>query len=136
MNRKILIPALALAIVLLSGCGASSGGTAEASRLFGRNILFTRAASDEEVFAGIMKEAGEEFVMGEAVPLASPQEDREEGWLLVCYSVVNGETKPMWFHVWNGESWSGASGVGEEACWPLSAGAPEMSETQTVRPLG
>ena len=135
MNRKILIPALALAIVLLSGCAASSEGSAEASRLFGQNILFIRTASDEEAFGGIMEEAGGEFVMDEAVPLAGPQEDQEEGWLLVCYSLAGGETKPLWFHTWTGDGWSGASSVCEGGCWRLPAGALEMLEAQMVRPL-
>lgn len=135
MNRKILIPALALAIALLSGCAASSGGGAEASRLFGQNILFIRAVSDEEAFAGIMEEAGMEVIMDEAVPLVGLEEEREEGWLLVRYTAVDGEARPLWFHVWTGESWSGASGVCEGECWRLPAGALEMPEAQMVRPL-
>ena len=136
MNRKILIPALALAIALLSGCAASSGDGAEASRLFGQKVLFTRTASDEEAFAGRMEEAGEKiWSMDEAVPLAALEEEREEGWLLVRYTVVDGEAKPLWFRVWTGERWSGASRVCEGERWRLPAGAREMPEAQMVRPF-
>ena len=135
MNRKILIPALALAIALLSGCAASGGGGAEASRLFGQNILFIRAVSDEEAFAGLMEETGKEIIVDEAVSPAGLQGDQEEGWLLVRYTAVNGEARPLWFHVWTGESWSGASNVCEGEYWRLPTGALEMPEAQMVRPL-
>ncbi|MBD5148924.1 MAG: hypothetical protein HDT18_00765 [Oscillibacter sp.] len=97
--------------------------------------MFTRTASDEEAFAGIMEEAGLEVIVDEAVPLAGLEEDREEGWLLVRYTAVDDAAKPLWFHVWTGESWSGASSVCEGECWRLPEGALEMHEAQMVRPL-
>lgn len=120
---------LLLALTLLCGCAASGGD--------GRNIFFTRAATDEEAFSHSMGEE-EVIVEDEAVPLAglpaaaAAEEETEEGWLLVRYAQEeDGSVTPLWYRVWTEEGcWSQETLPYEGTGWQPVLPEPE------VRPLG
>ena len=133
-GKRLLLPALALALSLLCGCGAFSQGEP-----FGRNIFFTRTATDEEAFSLVLDQEteGEDLdIPDENVPLSSlpvkTEETLEEGWLLVRYTKdADGVVEPQWYRVWT-----------EEDCWsedvlPYNGGEwhPELPPP-VVRPLG
>ena len=133
MSRKLLIPALLLALTMLCGCGrsGSDGG------VYGRNILFTRTASDEEAFRDILEQDGEGvYIHDDAVPLAGLPASVEpvEGWILMRYAQgEDGAVEPLWYRVWT-----------EEGCWsqqvlPYDDGCgwhPVLPTDPEVRPLG
>lgn len=126
MKRKLLIPALAAA-VLLSGCGAMAGNGGDA--VIGRSMIYTRAASDEEVFShpSVMDEEDEDLVLhDESVPLSglptsvtAEEEETDEGWILVRYTKdESGIAVPVWYRVWTEEGrWSSQSVRYEGTGW-------------------
>ncbi len=132
MSRKLMIPALLLALCLLCACGSSGadGG------VYGRNFLFTRTATDEEAFRDVLGQDGEEvYIHDDAVPLAGLPASVEpaEGWILMRYAQNEaGEVEPLWYRVWT-----------EEGCWSQesmpytgSDWHPELPAGPEVRPLG
>ena len=89
--------------------------------LFGRNILYTRAATDDEAFSQSMED--EDVVLyEESVPLSAlPTESDalEEGWILVRYAEDgNGDVSPLWYRFWTAEGcWSDTSVPYEGTDW-------------------
>ena len=133
MKRKIMSLTLALSLVFtLCACSGDADGDAT---LFGRGILYTRTASDEEAFSHLRETQAEEELdlEDEAVPLsglpvdAEPEQASEkvwaaessEGWMLVRYATnENGEAEPMWYRVWTEENgWSGENLLCECQDW-------------------
>lgn len=124
--KRHMLPVLALALVLLCGCGGNG-------ETLGRNIFFTRTATDEEAFSAVLEEGGELDLPEESVPLSAlPEEALEEGWLLVRYTKDGqGVVEPQWYRVWT-----------EEGCWseealPYDGGEwhPQLPPP-VARPLG
>lgn len=133
MSRKLLIPALLLALTMLCACGhsGSDGG------VYGRNMFFTRTATDEEAFRDVLEQdGGEVYIHDDAVPLAGlpASEEPEEGWILMRYARNgDGEAEPMWYRVWTGEGcWSQEIMPYNDSCgWH-----PALPTEPEVRPLG
>ena len=132
MSRRLLIPALLLALCTLCACGASD----EDGGVHGRNFLFTRTASDEEVFREVLGQDGEDvYIHDDAVPLAGlpASVGPAEGWILMRYARnEDGVVEPLWYRVWT-----------EEGCWSQqvmpytgSGWHPELPTEPEVRPLG
>lgn len=119
MKRKLIILGLALALVMsLSGCGVSGGDDGE--MLFGRNILYTRAATDDEAFSQSAED--EDVVLrDESVPLSGlpTESEAEEGWILVRYAEdEDGSASPLWYRIWTADGrWSDTSVPFDGADW-------------------
>ena len=134
MKRKLIIPALLLLVLcMLSACGSKNadGG------VYGRNFLFTRAASDEEAFRDLPARSGEEvYIHDDAVPLAGLPVSVEptEGWILMRYAQnETGIVEPLWYRVWTEEGcWSQQVLPYDDSCgWH-----PALPTEPEVRPLG
>lgn len=103
---------LLLAFSLLTGCANASGEGGEV--VFGRGILYARAASDEEAFRNVEIESGtqqlQQVIPDEDVPLAalpeledvSAGDPSQQGWMLVRYAQSETDVvEPLWVGVWS-----------------------------------
>ena len=123
MSRKLMIPALLLALVMLCACGSSGseGG------VYGRNMFFTRAASDEEAFRDIPED--EVYIHDDAVPLTGlpASTGQREGWILLRYAENDdGAAEPLWYRVWTAAgSWSQEIFPYEGSGWHPTLPAPD-----------